>query len=154
MRVPSRITCPTITAATTATTIMPAVRTPSDRSTSPPGEPGCSASRSGPRWRSVSRWRRAPSADGRAPSHPGWRPPSEQADDVAVGIDVDLLATWTRRKTRHRPHLAAQRRDEPRAGGEADLADRDREAGRPGLERRVVAERVLGLGHADPQMGV
>ena len=55
----------------------------------------------------------------------------EQADDVPVGVDVDLLAAWNRRQAGHRSHLADQRRDEARPGRQSDVADRHREAGRP-----------------------
>ena len=55
-----------------------------------------------------------------APALPAAAVPSEQPDDVPVGVDVDLLAARSRRQPRHRPHLAAERRDEPgarRTGG-------------------------------------
>ena len=64
-------------------------------------------------------------------------------------VEVDVLAAGPRRQARHRPHLARERRDESRPGGQPDLADRQAEAGRAALERGVVAERVLALGHAD-----
>ena len=42
-----------------------------------------------------------------------WTTRSEQPDDVPVRVDVDVLAARHRRQPGHRPHLAAQRRDEP-----------------------------------------
>ncbi len=47
------------------------------------------------------------------------------------------------------PH---ERGDEARPRAELDVADREAEAARSPLERRVMAERVLGLGHADRQV--
>ena len=65
----------------------------------------------------------------------GARQNLEQADDVPVGIDVDVLAARLRRQARHRPHLAAQRGDEAGAGRQPDLADRHGEPGRAALQR-------------------
>src|SRR5918997_1510685 len=76
----------------------------------------------------------------------------EEPDDLALGVDVDVLATGSRRKAGHRPHLAREGRDESRSRGQANLADGEAEARRAALERGVVAERVLALGHADRQL--
>jgi hypothetical protein len=57
-----------------------------------------------------------------------------------------------RRQARHRPHLARERRDEAGPGRQPDLPDRQPEAASAAPSGRVVAERVLGLGHADRQV--
>src|SRR5258706_16136028 len=77
---------------------------------------------------------------------------SEQADDVTRRVNVDVLAPRPRRQARHRPHLARQRGHEAGPRGESDLADRDAEAPRSALERRVMAQGVLALGHADREV--
>ena len=46
-------------------------------------------------------------------------------------------------------HVAADRIDEPGADRGADLADVQRVAGRGALQRRVAADRQVGLGDAD-----
>src|SRR5579862_7061315 len=76
---------------------------------------------------------------------------SEQPDDLAVRVDVDVLAPRARGQARHGPHLARQWGHEAGPGRESDLPDRDAEAGRTVLQRGVVAQRVLALGHADWQ---
>src|SRR3989304_9162122 len=67
----------------------------------------------------------------------------EQADDLTVRIDVDVLAARPGWQTGHRPHLARERRDEPRPGRPPTLTDGDAEAARPALQGRVPAPRRL-----------
>src|SRR5664280_2881368 len=78
----------------------------------------------------------------------------EESNDIPVRVNVDVLAGRVRRQARHGPHLAEERRDEARAGREMDLADRDAEARRATLQRWVVAQREVRLGHADWQVAV
>src|SRR5450759_891034 len=78
---------------------------------------------------------------------------SEEADHVAVGVDVDLLAGGVARQAGHSHDVTAQRVQEARARGETDIADGQRPAGRAALAVRVVREREVALGHAHRQAG-
>ncbi len=69
--------------------------------------------------------------------------PSEQPGDVAVGVDIDVLTTRMGGEAGYHPHVADHGGNEAGVGVEADLADRDAEAGGPSEQRRVVAEAVL-----------
>src|SRR2546423_569699 len=90
---------------------------------------------------------RAPSPGVPGPS-PGAALSLEEPEDLALRIDVDVLAARSRGQSGHGPHLAREGRDEAGTGGEAHLADRHAKAARPALEGRVVRQRVLALGHA------
>ena len=78
---------------------------------------------------------------------------SEQADDPAgLDVDVDVDRGRALGQAGHGAHLAEQRVQVPGAGGGTDVADRHAEAARTALERRVVAQRQVGLGHAERQL--
>src|SRR5450756_1507872 len=78
---------------------------------------------------------------------------SEQADDAAgLDVDVDVDGSRPLGQARHGAHLAEQRVQVPGAGGRPDVADRHAVAARPALERRVVTERQVRLGHAQRQL--
>src|SRR5665811_1806113 len=76
----------------------------------------------------------------------------EEADDVAVVVDVHLEVCGCRPEAGHRSHLAEEWVDEAGADAGPHLADWHREPGRGTLQRRVVADREMRLGDADRQV--
>src|SRR6266516_3919547 len=80
-----------------------------------------------------------------------WNPSSKQSYRASLAVDVDVDGSWVRPVPGHRLHVAAERDDPPGAGVGAQVAHRDREAGRRIRERRVVGEGEMRLGHADRQ---
>ena len=76
----------------------------------------------------------------------------EQPHDLSAFQDVDLVGGRDLGQARHPHDLSGQGHQEPGAGGQLHFPDRDLEArGAPQL-LGVVAEGVLGLGHADGQV--
>src|SRR3954454_10668710 len=76
---------------------------------------------------------------------------SEEAGDVAVGVEVDVLGIGVAREAGHGAHVAADGVDVAGAGRGPDLAYRHPPAGRGSAELRVGADREVGLGDHDRQ---
>ena len=89
---------------------------------------------------------------GRSPGRTETSRTEKRPTILPAGVDVDVLARRVGRQPGHHRHVAAIGGHEPGAGEEARVADGHAEAFWPALERRVVAERQLGLGHAHRQM--
>ena len=79
---------------------------------------------------------------------------SEQAADVAVFINIDVVGSGRFRQPRHFHDGAGDGDDKSRTGGNLHFADVQREALRAAERFRVVRERVLGFRHADGQVAV
>jgi hypothetical protein len=79
---------------------------------------------------------------------------SEDAVDLAVGEEADLLGGGDLGQSGHAHDVAGQGDNEAGSGGEAQLADREGVAGGRALGVGVGAEAVLGLGDADREVAV
>lgn len=76
----------------------------------------------------------------------------EQAGDVAVVVDVDVLGRGNFGQARHGQNAAGQRDHKVGAGGNLELAYGDAEALGSAQRLGVVAKAVLRLGHAHRQV--
>src|SRR5690348_12676295 len=101
-----------------------------------------------PRSRTVSPASRAASRT-RRPSSTMSARISEETNRAALFVDVDRVGGGSLAQSRHSLHVAAQGHKPARARVGTDVADGHGEAGRRVRQCRVVAEREMGLGHAD-----
>src|SRR5437762_14242067 len=73
----------------------------------------------------------------------------KESDRAALRVDVDVLERRRLAEPRHALHVAAERDDEPRAGGRQEATNRKDESRRTIPQQRIVRQRHLRLGHAD-----
>src|SRR5262245_35178418 len=78
----------------------------------------------------------------------------EQADDLALRVDVDRVGGRHLWKARHGHDLAADRHNELRASRETHFSHIDRVIGWRSLGVGIGRERILGLGNANRQFAI